>query len=279
MPDRSIALSLQKAGQEQADAPTNALAPGLQRNVRPYLTTPDVRLWLDRAIAIYHRVCRIEHGGNGVGTGFLVGPDTVLTNWHVVKDINAEGKLAELGCRFDYVRLASGALNPGQLVPLLANGCLTFSPYSAAETTAHPEVPAPTPDELDFALLRLETTAGQQQVDGTRRGWIALPATAAPLPRDAPLLVVQHPEGGPMKMAMDTQAVIGPNANGTRIKYTANTERGSSGSPCFTIEWDIVAMHHFGDPKWQTPLFNQGVPINLIRQCIERQGFGNALGT
>ncbi len=278
VPDQSITLSLQKAGQVQADAPANALAPGLQRNIRPYLAKPDVRVWLERAIQIYHRVCRIERGGNGLGTGFLVGPDTVLTNWHVVKDVKAEGKLAEIGCRFDYVRLANGTLNTGQLVALRPDGCLTFSPYSNAETTANPEVPSPTPEELDFALLQLEATAGQQQVDGACRGWIALPRDAAPLPRDAPLLIVQHPEGGPMKMAMDTQAVIGPNANGTRIKYLANTDPGSSGSPCFTMEWEIVAMHHYGDPNWQRPLFNQGVPINLIRQRIEAQGFGNALG-
>ena len=81
-----------------------------------------------------------------------------------------------------------------------------------------------------------------------------------------------------MKLAMDTQAVIGRNSNGTRIKYRTNTEPGSSGSPCFTMDWDIVALHHYGDPQWQAPLFNQGVPIQLIRQRIETQGLGNVLG-
>ncbi|WP_448043171.1 trypsin-like peptidase domain-containing protein [Bradyrhizobium liaoningense] len=278
VPDQTIALSLQKAGRVQADAPTNAFAPGLQRNVRPYLAKPDVLVWITRLSEICHRVCRIERAGTGLGTGFLVGPDTVLTNWHVIKDVNAEGKLAEVGCRFDYVRLASGAMNPGQLVALRPDGCLSFSPYSMAETTATPEVPAPTIDELDFALLQLETTAAQQRIDGAKRGWIALPREVVPLPRDTPLLIVQHPQGEPMKVAMDTQAVIGPNSNGTRIKYSANTDPGSSGSPCFTMEWEIVALHHYGDPNYWTPKFNQGVPINLIRQRIEAQGLGNALG-
>jgi hypothetical protein len=39
-----------------------------------------------------------------------------------------------------------------------------------------------------------------------------------------------------------------------------------------------VALHHYGDPNWQKPLFNQGVPIELIRARIDKDGFGNALG-
>ncbi len=82
----------------------------------------------------------------------------------------------------------------------------------------------------------------------------------------------------PMKLAMDTQAVIGRNKNATRILYRTNTEPGSSGSPCFTLDWNLVALHHYGDPCWQAPKFNQGVPIELIRRRIEAQGFANALG-
>ena len=81
-----------------------------------------------------------------------------------------------------------------------------------------------------------------------------------------------------MKLALDTQAVIGANANGTRVRYRTNTDPGSSGSPCFTMDWDLVALHHYGDPKWLNPLFNQGVPIELIRRHIEANGLGNMLG-
>lgn len=277
-PDRDIPLSAQTAGKAQADGPVNALAPGLQRNVRPHLAKLDVRVWLERLIQIERRVCRVELGGNAIGTGFLIGPDAVLTNWHVVEKVKAEGKLGALGCRFDFVRLPDGTQQAGQLVALHGDGCLTFSSYSAAEATKNPENPAPTPDELDYAVLGLATAVGEQPVGGTKRGWIALPKEALPLPENAPLLIVQHPEGAPMKLAMDTQAVIGANANGTRVRYRTNTDPGSSGSPCFTMDWDLVALHHYGDPAWQNPLFNQGVPIELVRRRIEAKGFGNALG-
>ena len=81
-----------------------------------------------------------------------------------------------------------------------------------------------------------------------------------------------------MKLALDTQAVIGRNGNGTRIRYRTNTEPGSSGSPVFTMDWDLVGLHHYGDPRWQKPLFNQAVPIELVRMRIEKNGSGDALG-
>jgi hypothetical protein len=278
VPERKIELSAQTAGVTQADAPTNAHAPGLQRNVRPYLAKLDIRVWQSRLSQIERKVCRVELDGNALGTGFLVGPDTVLTNWHVFEAAKNQGKPERLGCRFDYEVLPDGTTQPGQLVMLQAAGLLDSSPYSAAEATSKPDNPLPTAAELDYALLRLASRVGEQQVEGAARGWIALPKAVLPLAADVPILIVQHPEGSPMKLAMDTQAVIGLNGNGTRINYRTNTDPGSSGSPVFSMDWDIVALHHSGDPAWVNPTYNQGVPIELVRQRIEAGGFGNALG-
>jgi Trypsin-like peptidase domain len=278
VPERRIDLSAQTKGVPQAEAPTNALAPGLQRNVRPYLAKLDIRVWSSRLSQIERQVCRVELEGNALGTGFLVGPDTVLTNWHVFEIAKNAGKVDRLGCRFDYEVLPDGKVEPGQLVMLAGADCIDGCPYSAAEKTGSPDNPPPTMQELDYALLRLASRTGEQQLDGAPRGWIALPKTVLPMPADAPILIVQHPEGAPMKLAMDTQAVIGLNGNGTRIRYRTNTDGGSSGSPAFSMDWNIVALHHYGDPKWQNPLFNQGVPIELIRQRIDAGGFTNALG-
>ena len=81
-----------------------------------------------------------------------------------------------------------------------------------------------------------------------------------------PLLIAQHPDGSPLKLALDTEGVTSVNANGTRVRYATNTEGGSSGSPCFNIDWKLVALHHLGDPARdrQKPKFNQGVPIGII---------------
>ncbi|MEW9612727.1 serine protease [Shinella sp. S4-D37] len=266
-------LSAQHGGEPIPDPNlSNAFAPGLQRNVRPHLAKLDLMVWVERLMQVKNRVCRIEISGRATGTGFLVGPEAVLTNWHVVEKAHAAGTLGTSKCRFDYVRLPDGTRRPGVEVGLHADGLVDWAPYGAAEATDHPDDPPPTQDELDYALLRLADAAGEHPVDGGRRGWLTLAATPFPLAADDPLLIVQHPDGAPMKLAMDTQAVIGLNANGTRVRYRTNTEPGSSGSPCFSMEWDLVALHHYGE----VARFNQGVPIDLIGRRI-RTGRNAAL--
>ena len=205
-----------------------------------------MRVWQDRLVKIERQVCRVELEGNALGTGFLVGPDTVLTNWHVFEIAKNAGKVGQLGCRFDYVRMPNGQTDPGQLIMLTGADSIDASPYSAAEKTNKND-PLPTLEELDFALLRLNSRVGEQQIDGAPRGWIALPQAVLPLPADAPILIVQHPRGTPMKLALDTQAVIGPNGNGTRIRYRTNTDpaiplRVPRSSPWIGTWWHCITL-------------------------------------
>jgi V8-like Glu-specific endopeptidase len=83
---------------------------------------------------------------------------------------------------------------------------------------------------------------------------------------------VQHPKAEPLKLAFDTDAIIGINENGTTVKYKTNTQPGSSGSPCFDINWNLVALHHSGDPDRRNPTYNAGTPFSAICSRLERQG-------
>src|SRR5262249_39480733 len=138
VPEKKIDLSAQIAGAPQAEAGNNAIAPGLQRNVRPYLAKLDVRVWQEKLVRIERQVCRIELEGSALGTGFLVGPDVVLTNWHVIEIAKKAGNVETLGCRFDYVRLPGDTVDPGQLVMLAPAADIDTSPYSQAEKTRNP---------------------------------------------------------------------------------------------------------------------------------------------
>src|SRR6202012_3559801 len=108
-------------------------------------------------------------------------------------------------------------------------------------------------DELDCALLRLDKSAGELAMGpnpdgpGPRRGWIKLPS-GAPLPftPSTPLFIVQHPQARPIKLSLDTRALTGVNTLRNRVRYTTNTEPGSSGSPCFDQNWNLLALHHSG---------------------------------
>jgi V8-like Glu-specific endopeptidase len=94
-----------------------------------------------------------------------------------------------------------------------------------------------------------------------------------------PLMIAQHPDGKSLKLAVDTESVIGVNAGQTRVRYATNTEAGSSGSPVFDLDWNLVALHHLGDPAYDhPPSYNQGVPINKIRDRLAISGKIQALG-
>lgn len=274
--DSSSDISLQRAGKSNPDQPPSAGAPGFESNIRPQLPEIDVLVWRERLGRLERQVCRIERDGRALGTGFLVSPRAVLTNWHVVERAATAGSLAQIACRFDYRREADGSRHEGVTAALdAASPLIDHSPYGAREEKNIHE-PPPAPDELDYALLRLRDPIGD--VDG--RGWLTV--TPAPLPPvDAPLLILQHPDGKPIKLALDTHAVLGVNSNKTRLRYATNTECGSSGSPCFSLAWDLLALHHFGDPTWETgkPTFNQGVPIGLIRSQLLARGHAALLGT
>jgi hypothetical protein len=107
-----------------------------------------------------------------------------------------------------------------------------------------------------------------------------LPALADAFQPGSSLFIVQHPRGRPMELALGTRALIGLNRNGTRVRYRTNTDHGSSGSPAFDLSWNLLALHHAGDPDYalaHTPEWNQGVPFHLITSRLIRRGFGNLL--
>jgi V8-like Glu-specific endopeptidase len=260
---------------------------GLEKTIKARLPAFDFAVWRERMALIEARVCRVEIGGNAAGTGFLVGPDAVLTNYHVVEAVlKGATPASKVTCRFDYKVLADHTRDEGVAVNLHPTEWnLDSSPCSAAELTRTPDDPPPSPEELDYALVKLERRLGDEPSapkggeGGPTRGWIALPSDAAAFLAKAPLMIAQHPDGKPLKLAVDTESVIGLNGNRTRVRYATTTEAGSSGSPVFDLNWNLVALHHLGDPSYDhPPAYNQGVPIDKIRDRLAKTGKSGALG-
>lgn len=78
---------------------------------------------------------------------------------------------------------------------------------------------------------------------------------------------MQHPSGLPIKLALDTEGVIGYSPNERRMRYRTNTLAGSSGSPVFNQDLEIMALHHAGDPEYpdlNTGKYNEGIPIPAL---------------
>jgi V8-like Glu-specific endopeptidase len=279
---------LLELAEQMAESPVVAAAsrPGtslggreLELKIRDAESSFDIATWRRRLGQIETRVCRIElPAATARGTGFLVGPNVVLTNYHVIEDLHqGNANPRQVAVRFDYKVLGDGlSVNAGKAYALAADWLIDHSVYSQHDFEVRPAA-EPRPDELDYALLRIAGRPGDDPVGGdtpdpqpTPRRWIEAPAQAHDFTRKA-LYIVQHPEGKPMQVTLDSEAVLGQNANRTRVRYTTETEPGSSGSPCFGADWQWVALHHSGDPKYwrgQRPEFNQGIPVAALRDLL-----------
>jgi hypothetical protein len=281
----SPTADVQKGGVPVAGAPTIAISTGLESIVLERLPLVDIGVWNEKQSQIMGRVCQVTRADSPVGTGFLIAPNLVLTNYHVVsKEIDANGDSGRLQCRFDYRILPDGTPSLGTSVKLRGGTRIDwapdYTPYTQDELDGTPQNSTPTAEQLDFAVLRLERdvageamTPGADPANARRRGAISLPAGGGPaLATNNPVIIVQHPGGLPMKFALDTSGIIGMNGNGTRLRYRTNTDSGSSGSPCFDFEWNLIALHHYGDPAYNHPKFNQGIPIGAIQARLSARG-------
>jgi hypothetical protein len=188
----------------------------------------------------------------------------VLTNHHVLTDVLAgTAAPSSVSCVFDYHVRADSTLNRGTAYGLAGNWLEAASPPSAADLSAD-STAIPSPDELDYALIRLAGAAGAATVPtGRERGWVDVFAEPPPVKPGLPLLIIQHPAEKPMQLAIDTAGVLTVNSNNTRLTYGVNTLGGSSGSPCFSFDLELVALHHSG-----SAMSNEGIPISAIARHL-----------
>jgi hypothetical protein len=289
----AIPVYVEQAGAAVPSAPTDATDGGLEKIVRPHLTFAEFGIWRDRMARVEGRVCLITINGNAQGTGFLVGPDAVLTNYHVMEPLLKGAKgAADFECVFDF-KLLADKTKAGTHVSLHATDWnIDASPFSKPEAEGKPDQAQPTPEELDYALVRLAEPLGAKpwalnpnpEGGAPARGWVPVPEAAPAFTSPMGVMIAQHPAGWPLKLAIDTDAIDQANqhwlnGNGTRVRYATNTLGGSSGSPVFDLEWNLIALHHYGDPAFNHPAkYNQGVPIGQIRDRLRRAGKEAALG-
>jgi hypothetical protein len=256
-----------------------------------------VAVWRERLAKREVCVCRIEvptNAGTAFGTGFLVGADLVLTNYHVIAPVIAgqagtftkdglSSKSKDVIVRFDYKELDDKTpVNAGVEVRLGDDWLVDSSPPSAADLDGSRKT-LPTLDELDYALLRLVDPVGSLPIalgkdadaGAKTRGWIEMPQADWPFAEQASLFIIQHPNGAPMALALDLEAKMEVNANKTRVTYQTGTQPGSSGSPCFNQFWNLVALHHAGDPLYPElapGAYNEGIPIaQIVKRLSEKK--------
>lgn len=229
--------------------------------------------------AKFHRsqasVCRIDVAAGGgwarAGTGFLVGPDLVLTNHHVIADLAGQADASDkILFRFGVRRAVEGGrLEEGPIVaPAKGSWLLAGAPPSQHELGVPGAAAEPAPHELDFALIRLARPLGDELEGPSRRGWIEVRESTAlaPYAVGQPLLILGYPAPEPLKLTGGKITEI----RGPRLRYDAGSDAGSSGSACFNFSLDLVGLHNGSVPGMEA---NQGVPVQFIaRFCREKHG-------
>ncbi|MDX2469364.1 MAG: serine protease [SAR324 cluster bacterium] len=165
-------------------------------------------------------------------TGFLVGPDLMLTSLHCVSGDPDHIRTSRFKIYFEY-------LEPKK------TGSISSTVKSVVATNK----------KLDFILLKLHVPIG------TEFGWLKL--NDQPLEgRSEQVMVIQHPSGRAKELVKKNSHMV--RSYPQVIHYTSDTEVGSSGAPVFLLgEKIVIALHHasgFG--------VNEGIAANKILAFI-----------
>jgi V8-like Glu-specific endopeptidase len=196
-----------------------------------------LELGLERA----RSVARVRTA-NGTGTGFLIENNTLVTNNHVISNVD-QAKKASI--QFNYQQTPTG---------------LDLEPK---EFALDPDAGFKTSLEDDWTLVRVK---GDANAD-----WGAIKIEQTDVAKTQWVNIVQHPGGGPKQIALYNNIVS--YADDKRIQYLTDTLPGSSGSPVFDSQWRPVALHHSGgwilEPGTKKHYYrNEGINTNLILAAL-----------
>lgn len=186
--------------------------------------------FLEAGLLAARAVGRIEIMGTGLfGTGFLVGDRLLLTNHHVLPALALAGATV---VTFGHEEQKFG------------------TPSVPADFALEPARFWLTDSEHDFTLVALSAQS-DLGVPLDSFGWHPLQEEGKIL-EGHPVAIVQHPQGRPKTIALhNSYFLIVDNASPDDqfCWYSGDTERGSSGSPVFNRDWQVVALHHKAVPR------------------------------
>jgi endonuclease G len=218
--------------------------------------------FLERGVSAGRAVGRVAfRDGRAQGSGFLVSDRLFLTNNHVIA---SPAEAARFVVEFDYELDVTGrqremtrfALDPGAFF----------------ETSDR--------DNLDFAVVALGARLSGPR-DLRDLGWCALSDASDKHALGEWANVVQHPDGRFKEVVIRENRLV--SRLDTVLHYLADTEPGSSGSPVFNNEWQVIALHHWGGPWRQTKddrgrristEVNEGIRISAIVKELKARAGG-----
>lgn len=193
---------------------------------------------------------------SGLGTGFMVSPQLFLTCQHVIRNANAAR-----GTQITFDREMNERGIPSSTTTFLLDPD-KFALFSDEQ-------------ELDYALIAVgRSNSGE----GILRDFGCCALSSSP---DRHVIgmnvnIIQHPRGWPKMISVRNNILTLRTSN--TLLYETDTDEGSSGAPVLNDEWDLIALHHWGQPFLEkfddegrpVPLtVNEGVRISAIYSDLQ----------
>ncbi|MDZ8236373.1 MAG: LamG-like jellyroll fold domain-containing protein [Nostoc sp. ChiQUE01a] len=223
------------------------------------------------------------------GTGFLVGGNYLLTNNHVISSPNIAKQCI---AQFNYIednfttadQLIDYKLEPECLFICNPNLDYTLVQLKGNSFTKHPGysfgwiklieddkniLPGFTLNESELTQIKEEKFTekqlqyiGFQEKEGRISGDI--------------VLIVQHPKGMYKKIVLHNNKIIDNGIYKNFLRYTLDSDYGSSGSPVFNRNWELVALHHAHKQNVDKKSLQQGIRIYRIIEDLKIKSFANS---
>jgi endonuclease G, mitochondrial len=230
--------------------------------------------YLEYALRVSQSVGRVIIRSNslrviGYGTGSMISPRLLMTNNHVLETIK-ESRFSAI--EFNYQSDLNGQIRASQSYEL------------------DPDTFFITDPELDYTIVAVKDGMSDRPPLASF-GWNRLIEEQGKVILGEYVNIIQHPSGEPKQLALRENQVVDLLDN--FLHYLTDTAPGSSGSPVFNDQWELVALHHSGVPArdergniltiddkiWQPNLgesrikwlANEGVRISEIVRHLKQQ--------
>jgi hypothetical protein len=207
---------------------------------------------LRKVLLVGPSVCKLSvslGAGQQYGTAFRIGPDLLLTNWHVVHRRSDRAPAAAVNAEFGF----EDAADQGLLVPRAVR-----CDAAAVESDHHD----------DWAVVRA--------IDPLDDAWPIVPLADLPVPAlQAPAYIVQHPMGQRKRVGFVRNQIS--YLDERVVHYLTDTDVGSSGSPVLDAAGRLIALHHRGGRPQEIPgkpplRKNEGVRISRVAAALKERG-------
>jgi V8-like Glu-specific endopeptidase len=179
---------------------------------------------------------------SGPGTGFVIADDAIVTNHHVIPSADVARRTV---VDFNYEARPDGSLTEYETYDLFPDRLFVTSPKDdlTVVATSHGA-------SLSFAHIDLPS-----RIQVPRR-----------------VNIIQHPGGADKQIALYHNTVT--HADDSIIQYYTDTLPGSSGSPLFNDDWELVGVHRAGgslySPATKSHLYcNEGTALARLRALLQ----------